>query len=234
MNTKPLGRKAYGSIGHILGSRLGPGDHMVHEGQTYMCTTKVPRDRRVLVQTKLDGSCVAAAKLSDGTVVALGRAGYPADSSPYEMHHMWARWVRANEAMFDELLEPDERCVGEWLAKAHGTIYDLSLRPPFVAFDIMRADRRVIFTEFDQRTERVGLQTPDTMIGPAEPVEAMGLLDSYGADHPEGVVYRVESLRRVVHTVAPVWTVDFLAKWVRPDKIDGAYLGDDLWNWTEQ
>ena len=30
---KPLGRKAYGSIPHLPGSRIGPGDHHCHEGQ---------------------------------------------------------------------------------------------------------------------------------------------------------------------------------------------------------
>jgi hypothetical protein len=38
----------------------------------------------------------------------------------------------------------------------------------------------------------------------------------------EGVVYRVE--RKGV--------VDFLAKYVRPDKVDGKYLsGDPIWHW---
>jgi hypothetical protein len=30
---KPLNAKAYGSIGHLPMSRLGPGDWSVHEGQ---------------------------------------------------------------------------------------------------------------------------------------------------------------------------------------------------------
>ena len=79
--SKPLGGKAYGSIGHLPSSRLGPGDHSVHEGQARICTTKV-RDKRdrVIVQEKLDGSCCAVAKV-EGRVVALGRAGYLATTS---------------------------------------------------------------------------------------------------------------------------------------------------------
>ena len=48
MRTKPLGRRAYGSIGHLPDSRMGPGDHHVHEGQARICTEKV-RDRHDLV-----------------------------------------------------------------------------------------------------------------------------------------------------------------------------------------
>lgn len=52
-------------------------------------------------------------------------------------------------------------------------------------------------------------------------------------DTPEGAVWRVE------RTQAGVTTVDFLAKFVRPGKVDGCYLpelngGEAVWNWTEQ
>ena len=46
---KPLGRKAYGSIGHLAGSRMGPTDSQVHEGQSAICTTKArPGDTIVI------------------------------------------------------------------------------------------------------------------------------------------------------------------------------------------
>ena len=32
---KPLKQKSYGSIPHLLGSRLGVGDHHCHEGQQH-------------------------------------------------------------------------------------------------------------------------------------------------------------------------------------------------------
>lgn len=232
---KPLGRKAYGSIGHIHGSRLGPGDHHVHEGQSAICTTAAPKGTRVTVQTKLDGSCVAAALLDTGELVALGRAGYLARTSNYEMHHMWADWVETNEARFRHVLQPGERLVGEWLAQAHGTRYDLTGREPFVAFDIMTGDRRLTTDEFADRLyegvwgDDEPFATPDTMSGPLDPLDALNELYDYGADEPEGVVYRVETVRR------GEWTVDFLAKWVRPDKIDGQYLtGEAVWNWRPE
>jgi len=97
---KPLGRKAYGSIGHLPNSRTGPGDHSVPEGQARICTEKA-RDRHdtIIVQEKLDGSCTAVALLN-GQLHALGRAGWPAWTSPYEQHHMFAQWVQDNEKRF--------------------------------------------------------------------------------------------------------------------------------------
>lgn len=224
---KPLGRKAYGSIGHIAGSRMGPADHMVHEGQTLICTTKAPKDKRVYVQTKLDGSCVSAA-LVNGEIVALGRAGFLAETSPFEQHHMWARWVKAREDRFYAVLLPGERIVGEWLAQAHGTRYALLDVDPFVVFDIMLGDKRLTVAELTQRVWAHFWQ-PDCIGGPMSPQEAMAQLDTYGADEPEGVVYRVETDRK---------GVEFLAKWVRPDKQDGKYLpeisgSEPLWNWRE-
>ena len=44
VKTKPLGMKAYGSIGHLPESRRGPGDHQIHEGQARICTEKA-RDK---------------------------------------------------------------------------------------------------------------------------------------------------------------------------------------------
>lgn len=221
---KPLGRKAYGSIGHVASSRLGPGDHKVSDGQSVICTEKL-KDKtwKVWAQTKLDGSCVAVAKLADGEIVALGRAGYPAWSSQYEMHQMFAKWVEINHARFDYLLRNGERVVGEWLAQAHGTIYDLHDKEPFVAFDIMEDASRITYSAFINRVLDI-FTPPSTIAGPIQPELALGLLNHYGADQPEGVVYRAEKNNKV----------QFLAKWVRPDKIDGLYLDDDnpIWNYT--
>jgi len=220
---KPLGRKAYGSIGHIDDSRLGPGDHHVSHGQSVIVTKKLKDPTwSVVAQTKLDGSCVSVAKLPDGEIVALGRAGYPAYSSNYEMHQMFAAWVEHNHARFDYVLQNGERIVGEWLAQAHGTIYDLTEREPFVAFDIMTEADRITYPEFFKRVSMI-FPIPDSIEGPIDPKLAVAALDHYGADEPEGVVYRAEKDGKV----------QFLAKWVRHDKIDGKYLnGDPVWNFT--
>ena len=231
MARKPLGRKAYGSIGHLPNSRLGPKDRCITDGQARIAT-RIPRDRhdRVIVQEKLDGSCVAAVRI-DGEIVSLGRAGYTAESSPHEQHWLFAQWVKRHEKRFLSTLEDGERIVGEWLAQAHGTrYYGLGAAyEPFVAFDIMRGTERL---PFEVMRDRVGgdFALPSCLHygAPISVDEAMERhrLRGVPCDGPEGVVYRVERKGKV----------DFLCKWVRPDKIDGKYLPEisgqpAVWNW---
>lgn len=233
---KPIGRKAYGSIGHLPCSRMGPGDHHVSPGQARICTEKT-RDKhdRIIVQEKLDGSCVAVA-LVDGTLHPLGRAGWPAVSSKYEQHQLFAQWAWEREERFRAVLREGERIVGEWLAQAHGTRYALATAEnsePFAPFDIMRGDVRMPFDDFAERIYRQF--TPPTLLfsryGAVSVAEAMAENDSFKhrfgcCDETEGVVYRVERKG----------AIDFLAKYVRPDKVDGRYLpemsgGEEVWNW---
>ncbi len=128
-NPKPLGIKNYGSIPHLPGSRLGPGDHACHAGQAQIATAKA-RDRHdeIFVQEKLDGSNVGVARLGDW-VYALTRAGYKATLSPYPQHHAFARWVGQNQARFLAVLTEGERLCGEWLMQAHGTAMRCSTNP---------------------------------------------------------------------------------------------------------
>lgn len=222
---KPLGRKAYGSIGHLPGSRLGPGDHCISEGQARICTEKA-RDKHdiIIVQAKLDGSCCAVVKLN-GEIIPLSRAGYAATTSPHKQHHIFAAWVRRNEQRFRGVLKEGERIVGEWLAQAHGTIYDLSGYEPFFPFDLMRGTDRATHIEFIQRVAPVFSYAPNLHIGGPLPVQdALVLHDKYRlppCDKIEGVVYRVERRGKV----------DFLCKFVCADKVDGCYLDQDIWNW---
>jgi RNA ligase len=227
---KPLGRKAYGSIGHLPNSRLGAGDHSVSEGQAKICCQRV-RDRhdRVIIQEKLDGSCVAVA-LIEGVLWPLGRAGWSAISSPHEQHRLFAQWVHSQDDRFRAVLVGGQRLVGEWLAQAHGTRYALG-HEPFVAFDIMRESERLPYDEFAARLD--GIFVTPSLISDGPPREAQDALklaqdrNHHSALDPiEGVVYRVE--RR--------GAVDYLAKYVRPEKVDGHYLPEvsgsvAVWNW---
>ncbi len=115
INMKPLEQKAYGSIPHLSKSRLGEGDHHCEIGQEKIATEK-PRDKfdLIIVQEKLDGSNCNAAKIN-GQIVALTRQGYTAESSPFEQHHYFAKWVSKEKSRFDKLLNEGERVVGEWL-----------------------------------------------------------------------------------------------------------------------
>ena len=228
---KPLGIKNYGSIGHLPMSRLGPGDHKVPDGQAAICTTKA-RDKHdtIIVTEKLDGSNVGVVR-AGGQLLALGRAGYLAQSSKYEQHQLFAAWLRYNEDRFAALPE-GHRIVGEWLAQAHSTRYDLGGRLPFVAFDVMVGINRLPFEAACDIADRCQIPTPAVLsYGPPisieDAMERLGNLGFYGAtDTAEGLVYRVERHGKY----------DFMAKYVRPDKVDGALLpeqtgGEAVWNW---
>ena len=230
---KPLGRKAYGSIPHLNGSRLGPADHSVSPGQDRICTV-APRDKhdRIIVTEKLDGSNVAVANV-DGSIVALGRAGYLAVSSPHEQHRLFDLWVGQHARRFQAMLQPGERVNGEWLALAHGTKYKLT-HEPFVAFDMMVGSDRLLWDEITARCAAADVTLAYTLSdGPSVGLdELQGLIaeSHHGAiEDVEGAVWRVERKGKV----------DFLAKWVRQDKVDGKYLadifgGEPIWHWQPQ
>lgn len=232
---KPLGGRTYGSIPHLPGSRLGPGDHHISEGQALIATVK-KRDKhdQIYVQEKLDGSNVAIAKVN-GQILALTRAGYLASTSPFEQHHHFSRFVSSHERIWASILKNGERICGEWIAQAHGTRYGLSHHPlaQFVAFDLFRNGKRLMYNDFISRVS-YNIPTPSTYrkgdfgaVSIAEAQRFFGPTGHHGAlDEIEGYIWRVERHGEV----------DFLTKYVRPDKIDGKYLpenngtGQPIWN----
>jgi len=234
LDRKPLGHKSYGHIAHLQGSRIGPGDHKCHEGQKDIACLKT-RDKydRVIVQEKLDGSNVGVARIDD-EIIALSRSGYLADSSPFLIHHFFDAWVKKNRGRFVNVLQNGERICGEWLLVAHGTRYELP-HEPFVVFDLMRnKHNRVPFDEFLSRIVLGEFVTPTILSdGPPVSIErALSLLGDFGyhgaIEKAEGVVWRVERSRLLDRNKGnsggrqPI--VDFLVKYVRPDKKDGKYL----------
>jgi hypothetical protein len=233
---KPLGRKNYGSIGHLPSSRMGPADHSCHEGQQRIATLKA-RDKHdlIIVTEKLDGSNVGIAFVDDH-IHALGRAGYLAQSSKYEQHQLFADWVRDREGLWRRMLRPGERLIGEWMAQAHGTRYALP-RGPFVAFDMMVGEARLSFAQIKARCDEFSVPMPRILhIGGPLSVDAAMALHGDGdhglIDEPEGAVWRVERRKNADAD----YEYDFMAKWVRPDKVDGKLLpevsGEPIvWNW---
>jgi hypothetical protein len=226
---KPLGHRAYGHIAHLPGSRTGPKDKHISEGQAKICCLKA-RDKNdtVIVQEKLDGSNVAVAKIK-GQIVPLIRSGYKANTSRFEMHHKFHKWVLEREMLFASLLQEGERCAGEWLLQAHGTRYLLP-HEPFVAFDLLIGKERKTYAEVLSRCTEHGITTPNTVhVGaPIAVNHALKLIGNgkHGALDPvEGAVWRVERKG----------TVDFLAKYVNHNKEDGKYLPEisgqtPIWN----
>ena len=188
----------------------------------------------------MDGSNVGVARV-DGQIVALGRAGYLAQTSPFEQHQLFAEYVRHKEQRFD-FLEEGQRLVGEWLAQAHGTRYELR-HEPFVPFDLMVGNDRMPYSEVKSVVKARGWIMPYTVhVGdPISVKDALDFLGEYGKhgalDPVEGVVYRVERDKRTnPNSKERVRVVDYLVKWVRPDKVDGKYLesisGEPaVWNW---
>jgi len=184
----------------------------------------------VIVQEKLDGSCVAIVR-EGGVLVARGREGRPAAESGNAARREFATWVGENTARFDGVIAESEVLVGEWLLLVHGTRYELT-HELFVPFDLYR-------TAGDgggaAPRERLGLDVLRTLLEPTglampgvvhrgSPIAidaACTLLGEHGLhgaiDLPEGLVYRVERAGRVVT----------IAKWVRPGKIDGVYLPEN-------
>ena len=221
---KPLGYKSYGSIPHLIGSRLGVGDHHAEKGQCRIATEKT-RDKHdyVIVQEKLDGGNVGVAKLN-GKIIAISRAGYLAESSPYKTHHAFAEYVRRNTKRFDELLNERERLCGEWLLTAVGTLYDLP-HEPFVPFDLFMERERYNRTEFIARLAYSHFPVIRTLsIGEPLMIEsAMEMIKTSGhgaKEDVEGAIWRVERKNKV----------DFLVKYVRNDKVDGKYLEENVIN----
>ena len=223
--------KSYGSIPHLPGSRTGPADTTISFGQ-FAIATSSSRDKHdiVIVQEKLDGSCVSVAKI-DGLIVPLIRAGYRAEASVFMQHHYFAKWAMQpeNYMRFHELLNESERACGEWLLQAHGTRYDLP-HEPFVLFDIMTEHTRITYDQLIARAAAHNFITPNTVsVGPPVSItDAMQMVSQskHGAIDPvEGAIWRVErNLRLYKNGKAIRRTFDFVAKYVRHDKQDGIYL----------
>jgi hypothetical protein len=239
---KPLGIKNYGSIAHLPNSRMGEGDHKCHEGQARIATIKT-RDKhdRIIVQEKLDGSNVGVA-LINGVLCPLGRSGYLAADSPYEQHWRFAQWVFSQQDRFLAVLQEGDRLCGEWLLQAHGTRYDLP-HEPFVAFDLMRGSKRTTYAEFSERVSKVDFVLPRLLhegsaFGVDAAIDAIALSGHGALDTVEGAVWRVERNELIDPGKGGErrWVVDYLVKYVRPDKVDGCYLPgingntEILWN----
>lgn len=230
----PLGRRAYFKIPHLPGSRTGRSDKHAPAPLSRRCLVEALPGDTVLVQEKLDGSCVAVARLG-GELLALGREGKLASRSRNPGRQLFARWVDSHREALRPLLEDGEWMVGEWLALAHGTRYALN-HEPFVPFDLFDAAGAAL--TLDGLEARLGqnrlLRTPQLIhrggaIGTAEVLRRLDAGGGHGADSVEGAVWRLERAGQVVAR----------AKYVRLDKVDGHLLPensgqDAVWNWTER
>lgn len=225
----PLGRKAYGKIPHLPGSRSGRTDRIAPPGVVERCTVSAREGEEVVVQEKLDGSCAAVARVR-GELVALGRYGTLAARSSNEPPRRFAAWVDEHRARLEPLVREGEWLVGEWVAIAHGTRYRLA-HPPFVPFDLFSPSGQASLDALRARLGEGWLVTPRLLwrggpIGVERALALLGPAGGHGAiDPPEGAMWRVERKGRVVA----------MAKFVRGDKVNGAFLPENtgrdfVWN----
>lgn len=218
--------KNYGSIPHLSSSKMSQqADKKITIGQENILTKKT-RDWKdlIIVTEKLDGSNVGIIK-KNNQLIPITRSGYHVRVSKYDQHKLFEKYLNKNYDKFSWLPEK-WRIAGEWLIMAHGTIYDITNESPFCAFDIFNEkNERILYLDFISLTYKYNIPTVKLLhIGqPISLKNALKLLNGghYGKpEKPEGVVYRVER----------EGNVDFLAKWVRSDKVDGKYLDDFIWN----
>jgi hypothetical protein len=218
-------RRIYPSIPHLPGSRAAR-DKTLSPALARRCLDgRAAREgEEVLVQEKLDGSCVLIVRSAEGRLEARGREGRLASESLNLGRRMFADWVLANEARLEGLVREDEILAGEWLAQVHGTRYELA-HELFVPFDLLKGPLRVRapVDELSARLRASGLTSPALVHrgGPLAIDAACTLLGPRGkhgaVDPPEGLVYRVERGGAVV----------LVAKWVRPGKVDGCHLPEN-------
>ncbi len=223
---KPLGHSNYGSIPHLSNSRLGKGEHHIPEGQQKIATLEV-RDNKdlIIVQEKLDGANVGVAKINN-ELRMLSRSGHDCTTSIHPTHQYFVKFVRHNHSRFFEMLQEGERIVGEWLLVVHGTKYNIA-HEPFVIFDFFTPqNERLTYHNFLLRVLPFGFVVP-RIIRLGNPIsvrKAIEILDKDKSYHGvlenekiEGLIYRIERNNKV----------DYLCKYVRPDKIDGLHLDNE-------
>lgn len=228
---KPLNKPLYSSIGHLPGSCCSGRDRFVNAGQSRILTVEAPKNYKVFVREKLDGTCVGVLK-QGGKLLALQRNGYLCSTSPYAQHEMFDEWVKENELRFHRALDDGERMVGEWLVQAHGTQYQFKDgEEVFVPFDVFNTKNERLSTElfmsrcYDADIRPARLLHAGGAVDPAELYKAyvstrynyFSRIVPVNGDACEGLVYRCERRDRYDK-------VAFIAKWVRPGYVPGKYL----------
>ncbi len=211
--------RQYPKIPHLPGSRTGSSDRHCDLALAERLTLRSRDTDRIVVQEKLDGTCVAVVRQAQN-LLALGREGRLCSQSLNPNRRDFALWLERNVARLD-WLEAGERLVCEWLPVAHGTRYALP-HEPIVVLDLFCGNRRTPLEELTQRLTPSALPQPQVLhVGNALPLESaleqLGTYGHHGAHDPaEGLVYRLED----AHVCSA------LAKFVRHAKHDGIYLDD--------
>jgi ATP-dependent RNA circularization protein (DNA/RNA ligase family) len=227
-------KKTYNSIPHLSLSRLGPGDHFITKNSEKILTKQI-RDYNdlIIVTEKLDGSNMAILR-KNNIIIPITRSGYHANTSRYKHHHLFSKWVKKYEKYFTYLLDENERVCGEWLLKTHGTKYNIQYENLlFRPFDIIKNDERLTYLDFLKRIyisngilPMYALKSPKLLhIGSSITIKniekKLQKIEKDRIDKCEGAVYRCERRNEF----------NIIAKYVRPDKVDGIYMKEEVYNY---
>lgn len=221
------GVRNYHSIPHLSTSNLGVGDRYIDICQELLLTER-RRDRQdqIIVTEKYDGSNLGILKMN-GLIHPIVRRGYHTDSSPFEQHHRFTRWVSDREDIFHNILGEGDRLVVEWMVQVHGTHYQISGEPAIFLDYISASQQRMLYTPFFEILERYGLRAPRVLhwgdsVAPDKLVDTLNerTTGMWSIEPPEGMVYRLERLGKF----------KFTGKWVHADYVPGKYMELDRWN----
>lgn len=245
---KPLNRKPYHSIGHIQSSKLGEKDHPIKSEQERIALTDFGHNGQTLklkvaCTIKKDGTNVAIAKIHH-QLVPLVRSGERAESSSYVQHHLFATWMFQPEIYhwFYSFLNEGEWLSGEWLAQAHGIIYQLKAQP-FYLFDWYQNGEKVLYNKLRERF--YSFDNPPCCLATIlhynfSPYSLKNALKDLAVfsnkesnyyplkreqETEEGLIWRVES-----HSENKVL---WLCKYVNPNHKTGQYMLKDFPVWNE-
>lgn len=221
---KLLGYKPYTSIGHLIESRLGEKDrHVDQKTNDFLTKNYNPNTPRVIyIEEKMDGSNVCVARF-ENQIVTVGRSGYDCSDSNQKQHRMFHAWVIENKEKFEKLLvNNDDRVCGEWMALAHGSIYNKShFSQPFLIFDLfLGKNNRVSVEQRRSMVESVGLENAPLLGKFTESISVENALSLLSNPDAEGVVYKCEMPQKNSVYSKP-WMI---AKVVKSDKVDGKFL----------
>lgn len=213
-----------------------------------ICTEQAQEGDLVLVLEKLDGVSVGIARKYGELSPINGIGNTLTERAKGAEYKLFFQWFRRNRRRFTWLGD-GERVMGEWLAQAHGTRYNLvgTGHAPLVVVDIAKSNHwRAPYSETVSRCADAGLECAEILyMGGAVPVEdalarlSIDGLPVLGGDTHEGVVYRVERRRGVRGNVG----VETLAQYVRHEHRPHRYLpgfADNpatmpiLWNWNAE
>lgn len=225
-----LNQKAYNRIGHLPGSKSRTADKHIHIRESARLLEACPPDCEVIVQEKLDGSCVAVYRRGR-EILPLGREGDITYGSRNQSRRMWADWVKIHKDLFLDILRDGEWLCGEWMAMVHAVRYD-EIKIPFFAFDLFGANKKAIgYDALLERLNGTDIPTPALLhrgeaIGIEGAFEHLKIKGEKTQDNAEGAIWRLE--RQGVPKL--------VAKYVRSDFEPGKFLEEKTgkqseWNW---